>query len=121
MSAKKIILFILGAFSLIFGFLFLLGSGGQGGGGTSWIIYGGIFVLVGLAIVYLATKITAPAPEVNVTYQVDLPGEVNMEKIKCVSCGGVISQKDISMVNGAPVVSCPWCGTTYQLTEDPKW
>jgi len=25
------------------------------------------------------------------------------------------------MVAGAPVVTCPYCGTTYQLTEEPKW
>lgn len=122
MSAKKIILFVLGAFALIFGFLFLLGSGGQGGGGTTWLIYGGIFVLVGIALIYLATKIAPPAAEnVTVNYQVDLPGDAKMEKITCEACGGTLAPKDITLVNGAPVVNCPWCGTTYQITEEPKW
>ena len=30
-------------------------------------------------------------------------------------------EKDIKLVAGAPVVTCPFCGTTYQLTEEPKW
>jgi len=25
------------------------------------------------------------------------------------------------MVAGAPMVTCPYCHTSYQLTEDPKW
>jgi uncharacterized Zn-finger protein len=28
---------------------------------------------------------------------------------------------NIQMVAGAPVVNCPYCHTTYQLTEEPKW
>jgi uncharacterized Zn-finger protein len=28
---------------------------------------------------------------------------------------------NIKMVAGAPVVTCPYCNTTYQLTEEPKW
>jgi uncharacterized Zn-finger protein len=28
---------------------------------------------------------------------------------------------NIQMVAGAPVVNCPYCKTTYQLTEEPKW
>ena len=44
-----------------------------------------------------------------------------IEEMKCRSCGGTLSAKDITLVNGAPVVNCPFCGTTYQLTEEPKW
>jgi uncharacterized Zn-finger protein len=25
------------------------------------------------------------------------------------------------MMAGAPVVTCPYCQATYQLTEEPKW
>jgi len=41
--------------------------------------------------------------------------------MKCKSCGGVLSANDIKMVNGAPMVNCPYCNTVYQLTEEPKW
>jgi uncharacterized Zn finger protein len=56
-----------------------------------------------------------------VNLKVDLPGEVGMDTIKCKSCGAPLSSEDIKMVAGAPVVECPNCGTTYQLTEEPKW
>ena len=55
------------------------------------------------------------------TVNIDLPGEVGMDTIKCKSCGGVLGEKDIKLVNGAPMVTCPFCGTSYQLSEEPKW
>ena len=38
----------------------------------------------------------------NVTVNIDLPGEVGMETIKCKSCGGVLTEKDVKLVAGAP-------------------
>jgi len=121
MKAGKIILFVLAGFALVFSFLFLLSSGGQTGG------FNQIYVGLGLAgvafiLIFFATRLKAPGDSTqNVTVNIDLPGEVGMDTIKCKSCGGVLSEKDIKMVAGAPVVTCPFCGTTYQLSEEPKW
>ncbi|MCX8025201.1 MAG: hypothetical protein N3A60_08365, partial [Thermanaerothrix sp.] len=57
----------------------------------------------------------------QVTLKVDLPGDINLDTLKCKSCGGTLKAENIKMVAGAPVVTCPYCGTTYQLTEEPKW
>ena len=46
---------------------------------------------------------------------------MNLDTLTCKSCGGQLTSDNISMVAGAPVVSCPFCGTSYQLTEEPKW
>jgi len=121
MKAGKIILFVIAGFALVFSFLFFLGSGGQTGG------FNLIYIAVGLAgiafiLIFFATRLKAPIDSSqNVTVNIDLPGEVGMDAIKCKSCGGVLTEKDIKMVAGAPVVTCPYCSTTYQLTEEPKW
>lgn len=57
----------------------------------------------------------------SISLNIDLPGDVNLDKMKCQSCGGSLTMDNIKMVAGAPVVSCPYCNTTYQLTEEPKW
>ena len=41
--------------------------------------------------------------------------------MKCQSCGGTLTSDNIKLVNGAPMVNCPYCNTVYQLTEEPKW
>jgi hypothetical protein len=87
-----------------------------------------VFLIIGLGLIvgggymiYLAGRGKMGAEIQNVTLKVDLPANVNMDTLKCKSCGGTLTMDNIQMVAGAPVVNCPYCHTTYQLTEDPKW
>jgi len=121
MKAGKIILFVLAAFALVFAFLFFLGAGGQAGGGVGAIWTAIVLAAVGFVLIFFATRVGKSEAQQNVTVNIDLPGEVGMDTIKCKSCGGVLASKDVKLVAGAPVVTCPYCGTTYQLTEEPKW
>jgi hypothetical protein len=114
--------YIGGAVLVIFGVLFLLGAGDPArGGGIGWIITGAILLAAGLALFWFVSRKPKPAQDVNVTYKVDLSGDVNLETMKCRNCGGQLSPDNVKMVNGAPMVTCPYCGTVYQLTEEPKW
>jgi membrane protease YdiL (CAAX protease family) len=119
MSFGKVLLLIFGILILLYGFLNILGAFGPGGGGLGWVLIGVILMAVGAVPVYFAIR--KPAGETNVTLKIDLPGNVNLDTLKCKSCGGALTPKDIKMVAGAPVVTCPYCNTTYQLTEEPKW
>jgi DNA-directed RNA polymerase subunit RPC12/RpoP len=80
-----------------------------------------VLIAVGLVVLFFAARKPKVEPTTNVTLNVDLPGNVNMDTLKCRSCGAPLKPENITMVAGAPVVTCPYCGTTYQLTEDPKW
>jgi hypothetical protein len=120
MSAGKIIAYIVAAILIFFGVLFIWGSTGDQGT-LIWIPIGIISVGIGLIIIFFASRKPKTAADTNVTVNIDLPGDVNMDTIKCQSCGGVLKPEDIKLVAGAPVVTCPWCHTTYQLTEEPKW
>lgn len=107
---------------LFFGVLFIWGAFSPTGS-TGWIIVGIITVGIGLAIGYFSFKKPQPVTQAtqNVTVQIDLPGDVKMEGMKCNSCGGALAPENIQLVAGAPVVTCPYCHTSYQLTEEPKW
>lgn len=120
MSAWKIIAFIVGGILIFFGVLFIWGSTGDQGS-LGWIPVGVISAGIGLALIFVAARKPAQPDQTNVTLKVDLPGNVNMDSIKCRSCGGVLKADDIKMAAGAPIVTCPYCHTTYQLTEEPKW
>lgn len=116
----KIIAYIAAAVLILFGVLFLLGSGGATGQ-LSWIPVGIVLLIAGFGLIWFASRKPKPETPVNVTYKVDLSGDVNLESMKCKSCGGTLSSENVTMVAGAPVVNCPYCGSTYQLTEEPKW
>ncbi|MDX1437036.1 MAG: hypothetical protein R3335_09510 [Anaerolineales bacterium] len=122
MSAGKIILYIVAAILIFFGVLFIWATFNPQGN-LGWLVIGVISVGIGLALIWLARR-QAPAaaagPE-EVTLQIDLPGDVELEKFQCSNCGGDLTMDNVKMVAGAPTVNCPWCGTTYQLKEAPKW
>ena len=121
MSAGRIIAYIASAILIFFGVLFIWGSFSPNGQ-IGWIFVGIISVIIGFVIIFFATRAgKAAQKEQQVTLKVDLPGDVNLDSLKCKSCGGALSAEDIKMVAGAPVVTCPYCHTTYQLTEEPKW
>jgi len=122
MKAGKIIAFIAAAILIIFGVLFILSAftpATPKPGGN--IITGLILVGIGFVLIWFAARKLSGPPVTNVTLNLDLPGNVQMDKITCKSCGGTLSSNDIKIVNGAPMVNCPYCHTAYQITEEPKW
>ncbi len=120
-----VILLLLAAAGICVGGFILLGAAGgaQGvtGVGSAGIVIGVLALIAGGAMLFIAARRNKQETAQNVTYQVDLPGETKVEAMKCRSCGGALTSDNIKMVNGAPVVTCPFCGTVYSLTEEPKW
>jgi hypothetical protein len=122
MTTGKIIAYIAAAILIFFGILFIWGAFSPTGS-VGWIPVGLISVGIGFGLIWLAGRSKAVAGQANqnVTLKIDLPGNVKAETLKCQSCGGSLTMDNIEMVAGAPVVHCPYCKTTYQLTEEPKW
>ena len=121
------VLFVIGLCLLGFGGITLYGSTAPNGQ-TSWLPIGlalGVFGLLilagGAGMTVAALRGTKTEVVQQVTMKVDLPGQTKIEEVKCRSCGGTLTAKDITLANGAPMVNCPYCHTIYQLTEEPKW
>ncbi len=121
----KIIAYIAAAILILFGVLYILGAFSPEVKGSPWgiMLTGVILIAIGFGLIWFASrrKPETQAGTQNVTLKIDLPANVNLETLKCKSCGGALTMDNIEMVAGAPVVHCPYCGTTYQLTEEPKW
>lgn len=121
MAVGKIIAYIAAAILIFFGVLFIWAAFDPNTP-DSWLIGGLITVAIGFGLIWLTYRRGAGAQAAqNVTLKVDLPANINLDTLKCKSCGGALTVDNIKMVAGAPVVTCPYCGTTYQLTEEPKW
>lgn len=119
MSAGRIIIYALAAILLFFGVLFLWGSGASGSG-VSWIITGAISIAIGFGLIWFAGRKGKEEPT-ELIQKIELSGDVELEKLTCRNCGGALTSDNIKLVAGAPVVTCPYCGTSYQLSEEPKW
>ena len=117
----KIVGIVLSVICYIFGVLFVWGAFGTPFDSSALVI-GVILIIVASVILYIVTRNNkAEKAEKNVTYNIDLGGKTQAIKLVCENCGGPLGKDDITMVAGAPTVTCPYCGVTYQITEEPKW
>jgi hypothetical protein len=120
-----VVLLLIGFCLLIFGGLTLFGSTAPNGQ-SNWLPIGIIIAILGLLVLVGGAGMVVAAQrgtktEIIQQLKVDLPADTKAEQMTCKNCGGALKPENIKMVMGAPVVECPYCGTTYQLTEEPKW
>lgn len=83
------------------------------------LLTSGILFIVGLAVIagiYLTTR----KPK-TIIQRLEVSGPMKAAQIKCPNCGGNIDANQIKIVSGVPYVKCPYCGTTFEVTEEPKW
>ncbi len=78
-----------------------------------------ILFIIGLAIVVGIYYVTRKPK--TVIQQLEISGQMKAAQIKCPNCGGSINADQIKIVQGVPYVKCPYCGTTFEVTEEPKW
>jgi len=123
MGALRVIGYIFSIILIVFGVLFILAAFGETWN-PGWAVTGGILVVIGFGIILLASLFKPKIQESNTqhtTLQVDLPGDVDVERFQCQDCGAQLTMDNVKMVAGAPMVDCPYCEAAYQLTEKPKW
>lgn len=122
------ILLLIGVCLFGYGILSVIGST-SAQGSSSWLsfgigfsVVGTVFLAGGIGLIVFAIRQKGAAESGdNITYKIDLPSSTKVEQMKCRSCGGALKADNVKMIAGAPTVECPFCGTTYQLTEEPKW
>ena len=124
MSTGKIVGYVISGILILFGVLFLLSAFAPDTGVNpiERLVVGAILIGIGLVII-VAIKLREPKPEqkVVVEQKIDLSGDIELEKLQCKNCGAELDKKSITLAQGAVVVSCPYCGTSYQMVEEPKW
>lgn len=123
MSTGKILGYIVAGILLLFGVLWLLSAfSAEAASPGGRLLVGGVLVLLGLGLI-VAIRLREPKPkqEVVIRQQIDIGGDVEIEALKCQSCGAQLDKSAISLVEGAVMVTCPYCHATYQIVEEPKW
>ena len=85
---------------------------------TRFAISGILFIAAAAIIagIYYVTR--KPA---TVIHQVEVSGQMKAAKINCPNCSAPIDANQIKIVSGVPYVTCPYCGNTFEVTEEPKW
>lgn len=80
-----------------------------------------VAVIIGVGIVASKSRRSSTQPPLSsAESEVARGARVGLEKLKCQECGAELEQDDITVREGLTFVSCSYCGSTYQLVEEPQ-
>jgi predicted RNA-binding Zn-ribbon protein involved in translation (DUF1610 family) len=80
------------------------------------LVVSAMFFVVGFAIIYFISL--KPS---TITQKLEVSGDMSAVALKCPNCGASVDAKQIRIVSGVPYATCPYCGHTFEVTEEPKW
>jgi DNA-directed RNA polymerase subunit RPC12/RpoP len=75
-----------------------------------------ILFIAAIAIAYYITR----KPK-TVIQRLEISGQMKAAPIKCPNCSASVDANQIKIVSGVPYATCPYCGNTFEVTEEPKW
>jgi predicted Zn finger-like uncharacterized protein len=74
---------------------------------------------LGFAVSYV-TYVSSRKPT-KIIQQLELSGKMKAATIKCPHCSASVDARQIHIEKGVPYAKCPYCGTTFEVAEEPKW
>lgn len=112
----ELVTYIIAAVLAFFGLMFVVGMEGE----IIRLVIG-LVLMAGAGVMIYLTKMRPRQQETTIVQKIDLSGDVALEQLRCRSCNGALSKDSIEVKAGAIFVNCPYCGTSYQIEEAPKW
>ena len=86
---------------------------------TTRLVTSSLLFIIGIAVIIGIYYVTRKPK--TVIQRLEVSGQMQAVAIKCPNCSASIDAKEIRIVSGVPYVKCPYCGTTFEVTEEPKW
>jgi len=109
---------VLGAIAIavlfFFGIIFALAAGARDA--PTRLTVAVLLFVVGFGIAYYITK----KPK-TIIQRLELSGQMKAVALKCPNCSASVNASEIKIVSGVPYATCPYCGQTFEVAEEPKW
>lgn len=106
------------------GLMFIIGAAGKVGfmiAGVFLIIFGIVFLIIIFKGSKVVTKETS-GDTVQVVQNIDLPENADLKEFNCRNCGANLKPENLKVTEaGSIMVTCPYCETSYEIHEEPKW
>lgn len=81
------------------------------------LITSGLLFLAGFVILFVTWR----AQPTQIVQKLEVSGTMKAQPIKCPNCSASIDAKQMQIVKGVPMATCPYCGHTFEVVEEPKW
>ncbi len=114
MNAKTVIGSIAVVVLLFFGIIFALAAGARDA--PTRLTVAAMLFAVSFGIAFYITR----KPK-TIIQRLELSGQMKAVPLKCSNCSASLSANEIKIVSGVPYATCPYCGQTFEVAEEPKW
>lgn len=115
MGFGKAVGYLASAALMFLGIMFLLASVYA----SSRLLVGAILIVAGLGVAFLTWR--AGVSQASVKYELQMPGGLKVDSIKCPNCGAGLDPSKMQLKQGAPTIKCSYCGNEFEVAEEPKW
>ena len=80
------------------------------------LVVAAMLFIVGFGIAYYITRKSK-----TVIQRLEVSGQMKAVALKCPNCSASVDSNQIKIVSGVPYATCPYCGHTFEVAEEPKW
>jgi DNA-directed RNA polymerase subunit RPC12/RpoP len=80
------------------------------------LVVSALLFVVGFGIAYFMMR----KPK-EIVQKLELSGRMKGVAVKCPNCSASVDAGRIKIVSGVPYATCPYCGQTFEVAEEPKW
>ncbi len=112
MNVKTLVGAIAIAVLFFFGVVFAVASVYQ----PTRLAVAALLFIAGFGIAYYITK-----RPTQLVQRLELSGQMKAVSLKCPNCSASLSADEIKIRSGVPYATCPYCGQTFEIAEEPKW
>jgi len=57
----------------------------------------------------------------TIVQKLEVSGQMKAVPLRCPNCSASVDTNQIKIVSGVPYATCPYCGHTFEVAEEPKW
>ena len=114
MNVKTVLGAIAVAILLFFGIIFAMAS--SVAASFTRLSVAALLFVAAFGIAYYITR----KPK-TIIQKLEVSGDMKAVALKCPTCGGSVDANTIKIVSGVPYATCPYCGHTFEVAEEPKW
>ncbi len=114
METKTVLGAIAVALLLFFGIIFAVASTVQDS--VTRLATAILMFVAAFGIAYYITR----KPK-TIIQKLEVSGDMKAVTIKCPHCSASVDASNIKIMSGVPYATCPYCGHTFEVTEEPKW
>ena len=109
----KILIYIVSALLVFLGLVYMISTN-----------LGIIYFFEGLAFLAVASLLLILSREkkpLEIKQTVTVTGPIKVKEVRCPTCNAIIDPTKTEIVDGKPYVTCNYCGSKFELTEEPTW